>query len=50
MDAGQRRLRRLVIILLVNLVATDNFVTVSNLRTQLIQVVPVVIVAIGMAW
>ncbi len=39
----------LVIILLVNLVATDNFVTVSNLRTQLIQVVPVVIVAIGMA-
>jgi ribose transport system permease protein len=39
----------LVVILLVNLVATDNFVTVSNLRTQLIQVVPVVIVAIGMA-
>lgn len=39
----------LVAILLINLVATDNFVTVDNLRTQLVQVVPVLIVALGMA-
>jgi len=39
----------LVAILVVNLFLTDNFVTVANLRTQLIQVVPVVIVALGMA-
>ena len=32
-----------------NLVATPNFATVANLRLQLVQVVPVAIVAIGMA-
>ncbi|RZS89959.1 monosaccharide ABC transporter membrane protein (CUT2 family) [Motilibacter rhizosphaerae] len=39
----------LVVLLLANAAFTDRFVTVSNLRTQLIQVVPVVIVALGMA-
>ncbi|RKS80282.1 ribose transport system permease protein [Motilibacter peucedani] len=39
----------LVVLLLIDLAFTDNFVTVDNLRTQLIQVVPVVIVALGMA-
>ena len=39
----------LAIVLLVDLVATNHFVTVSNLRTQLIQLVPVLIVALGMA-
>src|SRR6266545_328408 len=32
-----------------NAVFTDHFLTVGNLRTQLIQVAPVVIVALGMA-
>jgi ribose transport system permease protein len=32
-----------------NLIATPNFATVANLRLQLVQVVPVAIVAIGMA-
>ncbi len=39
----------LVALLLFDLVATQNFVTFTNLRTQLIQVVPVLIVALGMA-
>lgn len=39
----------LVALLLVNLVTSDTFVTVDNLRTQLVQVVPVIIVALGMA-
>src|SRR5262249_35923485 len=39
----------IVAVLLVNLAITPNFVTASNLRTQAIQVVPVVIVALGMA-
>ncbi len=39
----------LVAVLLINLAITPNFVTVPNLRLQLIQVVPVVIVALGMA-
>ena len=39
----------LAAVLLVDLAITDHFVTVSNLRTQLIQVVPVLIVALGMA-
>jgi len=39
----------LAAILLVNLAITDHFVTVSNLRTQLVQVVPVLIIALGMA-
>lgn len=32
-----------------NLVFTDNFATVANLRLQLVQVVPIAIVALGMA-
>lgn len=36
-------------LLVFNAVFTDNFLTVGNLRTQLIQVSPVVIVALGMA-
>ena len=39
----------LVLVLVVNALATDNFVTASNLRTQLVQVVPTLIVALGMA-
>lgn len=39
----------LVAILLINLAITPHFITVSNLRQQLIQVVPVVIVGLGMA-
>ena len=39
----------LVAVLVINLVISDNFVTVANLRLQLIQVVPVVIVGMGMA-
>jgi galactofuranose transport system permease protein len=38
-----------VVLLAFNAAFTDNFLTVGNLRTQLIQVSPVVIVALGMA-
>src|SRR2546430_17422660 len=38
-----------VALLLFNAVFTDNFLAVGNLRTQLVQVAPVVIVALGMA-
>lgn len=37
------------VLLLVNALVTDNFLAVGNLRTQLVQVAPVVIVALGMA-
>ncbi|MEU3269929.1 ABC transporter permease [Saccharomonospora sp. NPDC006951] len=39
----------LVLLLAVNVAITDNFVSASTLRLQLIQVVPVLIVALGMA-
>lgn len=39
----------LVAIIVVNLVISDNFVTVGNLRLQLVQAVPVLIVSLGMA-
>ena len=39
----------LAVVLLLNLVFTDNFFAVDNFRIQLIQVVPVLIVALGMA-
>jgi ribose transport system permease protein len=39
----------LAAILLVNLLITPHFVTVSNLRTQLVQVVPVLIIGLGMS-
>jgi ribose transport system permease protein len=39
----------LLVILVINLAITDNFVSTGNLRTQLIQVVPVVVVGLGMA-
>ncbi len=39
----------IVILLAMNAGATDNFLTVSNLRVQLYQAVPVLIVALGMA-
>ncbi|HEY0167359.1 MAG TPA: ABC transporter permease [Jatrophihabitans sp.] len=39
----------LAAILLANLLITDHFVTLSNLRTQLVQVVPVLIIGLGMA-
>lgn len=39
----------LVAIIVVNLFISDNFVTVGNLRLQLVQAVPVVIVGLGMA-
>jgi ribose/xylose/arabinose/galactoside ABC-type transport system permease subunit len=39
----------LAAILLVNLLITNHFVTLSNLRTQLVQVVPVLIIGLGMA-
>jgi galactofuranose transport system permease protein len=39
----------LVALLVVNLAATPHFVTVANLRLQLVQVVPVLVVALGMA-
>jgi ribose transport system permease protein len=38
-----------VALLLFNAVFTDNFLTLGNLNTQLVQVAPVVIVALGMA-
>src|SRR4051794_642842 len=37
------------ILLLINLIATPNFATLTNLRLQVVQVVPVAIVALGMA-
>jgi ribose transport system permease protein len=37
------------VLLLFNVVFTDNFLTTGNLRTQLVQVAPIVIVALGMA-
>ena len=39
----------LALVLIVNAIITDNFVTFQGLRTQLIQVVPVLLVALGMA-
>jgi galactofuranose transport system permease protein len=39
----------LVALLVFNLIATSNFLTVGNFRTQLIQAAPVVVVALGMA-
>jgi ribose transport system permease protein len=39
----------LVVLLAFNLLFTDNFATVGNIRLQLVQVVPVAIVALGMA-
>lgn len=37
------------VLVLFNVVFTDNFLTAGNLRTQLVQVAPIVIVALGMA-
>jgi ribose/xylose/arabinose/galactoside ABC-type transport system permease subunit len=37
------------VLLLFNVVFTDNFLTTGNLRTQVVQVAPIVIVALGMA-
>ncbi|UJW35336.1 ABC transporter permease [Saccharothrix sp. AJ9571] len=39
----------LVFLLLINIVITDNFVSAGTLRLQLIQVAPVLLVALGMA-
>ncbi|MBK1783137.1 ABC transporter permease [Prauserella cavernicola] len=39
----------LALLVLINVVATDNFVSENTLRLQLIQVTPVLIVALGMA-
>jgi ribose/xylose/arabinose/galactoside ABC-type transport system permease subunit len=39
----------LIAIIVVNLFISDNFVTVGNLRLQLVQAVPVLIVGLGMA-
>lgn len=39
----------IVVLMTYNLVFTENFATVSNLNTQLVQVAPVLIVALGMA-
>ncbi|MBN6034369.1 ABC transporter permease [Amycolatopsis sp. 195334CR] len=39
----------LVLLLLINVVITDNFVSAGTLRLQLIQVAPVLLVALGMA-
>jgi galactofuranose transport system permease protein len=39
----------LVVLLLVNVVITDNFVSTATLRLQLVQVAPIVVVALGMA-
>jgi galactofuranose transport system permease protein len=39
----------LALLVLANLAFTDNFATLVNLRTQLVQVAPVAIVALGMA-
>ncbi|MFL6127141.1 ABC transporter permease [Actinophytocola sp.] len=39
----------IVVLVVFNLVFTDNFATVANLNTQLVQVAPILIVALGMA-
>jgi ribose transport system permease protein len=39
----------IILLLLYNLFGTANFFTIDNFRTQLVQVVPVMIVALGMA-
>jgi galactofuranose transport system permease protein len=39
----------IVVLLVYNLVFTENFATVANLNTQLVQVAPILIVALGMA-
>jgi ribose/xylose/arabinose/galactoside ABC-type transport system permease subunit len=39
----------LVVLIVINVVITPNFLTTDNLRTQLVQVVPVLVVALGMA-
>lgn len=39
----------LLLLLTYNVIFTDNFFTVANFRTQFVQVVPVLIVALGMA-
>jgi ribose/xylose/arabinose/galactoside ABC-type transport system permease subunit len=39
----------LVVLVLINVIITPNFLTGDNLRTQLVQVVPVLVVALGMA-
>jgi galactofuranose transport system permease protein len=39
----------LVLLIVINLATTENFATLVNLRTQLVQVAPVAIVALGMA-
>ena len=39
----------LLVLIVVNLVITPNFLTGDNLRTQLVQVVPTLVVALGMA-
>jgi ribose transport system permease protein len=39
----------LVALIVVNVVITPNFLTTDNLRTQLVQVVPTLVVALGMA-
>jgi ribose transport system permease protein len=39
----------LLLLLLFNLMFTDNFMTVGNFRTQLIQASPIIVVALGMA-
>ena len=39
-----------LVLLVFNALFTDNFLDLANLRTQLVQVAPVVIVALGMAW
>jgi galactofuranose transport system permease protein len=39
----------LVVLIIVNLIITPNFLAAENLRTQAVQVVPVLIVALGMA-
>jgi ribose/xylose/arabinose/galactoside ABC-type transport system permease subunit len=39
----------LLLLIVVNVVITPNFMTTDNLRTQLVQVVPTLVVALGMA-
>lgn len=39
----------IAVLVVYNLIFTDNFATVANLNTQLVQVAPVLIVALGMA-
>jgi len=54
-DTARRWLRdngvyaAIVLLIGYNLIFTDNFATVANLNTQLVQVAPVLIVALGMA-